>query len=135
MNKRVRNILALLASLLLLVLGLSLAPVSAQEELQQLRPEALQPATRPAALFNHDEHNAKANLEDKCIRCHHSGTEGKLVADESSEGTPCADCHTVKGTSKQTPLRRAYHRQCMDCHKANNKGPTHCSGCHDKRHP
>lgn len=135
MKQRVHAIPALLGILALVMLCISLAPVFAQDDMVQLRPDALLPQTRPAALFKHDEHNAKAQLEDQCILCHHSGENGVLAADESSEGTPCADCHTVAGGPKQTPLRRAYHRQCMNCHKAKGRGPTHCSGCHDKRHP
>ncbi len=135
MKLRVHGLLALSGLLLLAVFWLGPAPVSAQEDMVQLRPEALQPATRPAALFKHDEHNEKAHLEDQCIVCHHSGADGVLVADETSEGTPCADCHTVEKGKKQTALRQAYHRRCMNCHKAKGRGPTHCSGCHDKRHP
>lgn len=135
MKQRVQAIFAFAATLALVMLCISLAPVSAQEDMVQLRPEALQPQTRPAALFKHDEHNEKAQLSDQCITCHHSGADGKLVAEESSEGTACSECHSVQGAPKQTPLRRAYHRQCMNCHKARGRGPTECSGCHDKRHP
>lgn len=139
MKTRVKTTLGLLASLAslaalaLIALGISLSPASAQEDMVKLQPEALQPATRPAAKFKHDEHNAKAKLEDQCIACHHSGAKGVLVADETSEGTACSECHSVAGDKHQTPLRRAYHRQCINCHKARGTGPTHCSGCHDKR--
>jgi len=139
MKTRVNTTLALLTSLavltamMILVLGMSIPASSAQEDMVKLQPEALQPATRPAASFKHDEHNAKAKLEDQCIACHHSGANGVLVADETSEGTPCSECHTAAGGKHQTPLREAYHRRCINCHKAKGTGPTHCSGCHDKR--
>lgn len=134
MNRRFITPLALLTVLSLIVTGLYLVPAAAQDDMTQLRPEALQPLTRPAALFKHDEHNEKAKLDD-CIICHHSGANGVITPDESSEGTDCAECHSVAGGKNQTPLRRAYHRQCMDCHKEKGSGPTHCSGCHDKRRP
>ena len=32
--------------------------------------------------------------------------------------------------SGRTPLMRAYHKNCIECHKAQNKGPTTCGACH-----
>lgn len=123
---------SLLAACLLTVLP-PVASAPAQEELKQLAPDALAPHGRPAARFDHDAHNEKAKLDD-CGRCHHGTTkEGRLdPGAPSSEGTPCADCHAVKG-GKGTPLQRAYHRQCMGCHKDRGAGPTACGGCHAGR--
>lgn len=125
-------------SLMVLALGvmgpalLILASAMAQPEARTAAPgtlavDALAPHTRAPALFNHDAHNEKAKLED-CAVCHHDAKDGKIIAGVSSEGTPCADCHAVKG--KATTLRMAYHRQCMGCHAARGNGPTACGSCH-----
>ncbi|ABB40503.1 Transmembrane complex, tetraheme cytochrome c3 [Oleidesulfovibrio alaskensis G20] len=90
---------------------------------------ALEPLTRPAAVFDHDAHNEKAGLND-CAVCHHGEEDGKQSLEVTSEGVPCADCHAVKAQGKRTPLRRAYHRQCMGCHQSAGKGPANCGGCH-----
>ncbi len=84
---------------------------------------------RPIAVFDHDGHNEKAELEDKCWFCHHNdGTNPS--EDESSEGTPCADCHSVKPDDGTTPLMEAYHKQCITCHEEKGKGPVACGQCH-----
>jgi len=91
--------------------------------------KALAPLTRPAALFDHDAHNKKAQLDDRCWVCHH--TDGKkLAAENSSEGQACADCHPVKAEKGKTALRQAYHGQCQSCHAAQKAGPLACAACH-----
>jgi len=129
-------LLATLAAALLLLLLPPVATAPAQEDMTTLAPEALAPHSRPAASFVHDTHNEKAKIED-CGVCHHGTTEDghRDPAAPSSEGTPCADCHAADNGSrgKGTPLERAYHRQCMGCHKQQAKGPTACGGCHAKR--
>ncbi len=131
MNKRMLTVLTVLGWMIFAVPCVYPLPAAADGP-PRLAPEALMPLTRPGAVFDHDAHNEKAGLEENCILCHHSGEKGKLVPGESSEGTPCADCHSVRAESGQTPLRRAYHRQCITCHKEAGRGPAHCSGCHVK---
>jgi len=103
----------------------------AQQDMKTLAPAALGKLTRPAAQFNHDQHNEKAKL-DECVVCHHGGKDGKQDKSASTEGTPCADCHKVKAQGKATSLTRAYHKQCIDCHKAKGKGPLACGQCHKR---
>ncbi|WP_353116900.1 acidic tetraheme cytochrome c3 TmcA [Nitratidesulfovibrio sp.] len=126
---------AILATALLFLLSPPVAMAPAQEDMKHLAPEALAPQSRPAARFVHDTHNEKAKI-DECGTCHHGTTEdGRRDATApTSEGTPCADCHSAHGgkTGKGTPLERAYHRQCMGCHREQGKGPTACGGCHTK---
>jgi hypothetical protein len=101
----------------------------AQEDMKILAPEAFGALTRPAATFVHDQHNEKAGVED-CVACHHGGADGKQDRGESTEGTPCADCHAVKTDKGLTQLNRAYHKQCIGCHEAKGAGPLACGQCH-----
>ena len=103
----------------------------AQQDMKTLAPAAFGKLTRPAAQFNHDQHNEKAKLDD-CVACHHGAKDGKQDKSASTEGTPCADCHKVKAEGKKTSLMRAYHKQCIDCHKTKAKGPVSCGQCHKR---
>lgn len=114
---------------LLAVVCLLAAMAAAQSDMVKIEGAAFGSPERPAAVFKHDDHNEKAKLED-CAVCHHGvDAKGALAQGESSEGTPCADCHAVKN-AKGTPLMRAYHRQCQGCHETAGKGPTGCGECH-----
>ena len=86
-------------------------------------------ATRPPVMFDHDAHNEKAGIDD-CSECHHGARDGKIERNDPSEGTPCIDCHALKAPSGTTPYMRAFHRQCIVCHKKTNNGPTACGECH-----
>lgn len=104
-------------------------PAAAQEDMTHIKAEAFTAHTRPAAVFVHDAHNEKAGIED-CAACHHGKNEqGQQDKEDISAGTPCADCH-APAQDKGTPLMRAYHQQCINCHTKEDKGPTHCAGCH-----
>lgn len=128
MNKRVNKILALAAALALAVF-IGLPHAFSQEDMRILAPEQLKPQSRPPAVFVHDQHNEKANIDD-CAVCHHGKDKnGKQDREDMSAGTPCAECHAAEASSG-TPLKRAYHQQCINCHKAENRGPTYCGGCH-----
>ena len=119
------------AAALLAVVCLAAALAAAQGEMVKIEGAAFGSPERPAAAFKHDEHNEKAKLED-CAVCHHAvDKKGNLVRGESSEGTPCADCHAVKA-DKGTSLMRAYHRMCQGCHEKAGKGPTGCGECHKR---
>ncbi len=102
-----------------------------QEDMTKISAEAFTQHTRPPAVFKHDQHNEKAKIED-CETCHHGkDAQGRLDPTDMSAGTPCAECHAVKNADG-TPLMRAYHQQCISCHKERNLGPTNCAGCHKK---
>lgn len=114
------------------VLSLSALWAAAQEDMKEIRSEAFAEHTRPPAVFMHDEHNEKANLNDDCAICHHGKDDkGRQDKEDMSAGTPCAECHAVDG-KEGTPLKRAYHGQCITCHEQRNLGPTYCAGCHKK---
>ncbi len=93
--------------------------------------------TRPAVSFPHNRH-AEAGIS--CKDCHHLYQDGKNILEESSltegkEGIRCSACH---GPNSRSNLERAFHDQCIGCHrkvsKENKKtGPLFCGGCHVKK--
>lgn len=111
------------------ILVLSVSAALSQEDMKEIKASEFGEHTRPAAVFVHDAHNEKAEIED-CTACHHGKTaDGKQDKEDNTAGTPCAECHSVDGKSG-TPLMRAYHQQCISCHTEKQLGPTHCGGCH-----
>ena len=69
-----------------------------------------------------------------CVGCHHT---------VSARGIPelykCNVCHHRKEGDPRNPknrdfdevmAERAFHDSCIGCHRAAEKGPTTCSGCH-----
>ncbi len=120
------------AALLLVATVVFLLPAFvsySQGELEVISIEQFDNPSRPAAVFAHDDHNAAAELEDQCWYCHHMDGANPNQ-DESSEGTPCADCHQLAPTDGTTALMEAYHGQCITCHEEKGKGPLACGECH-----
>ena len=104
-----------------------------QEEVERLDNSAFEMPRRPGAVFSHDDHNEMAGLEEDCAVCHHVYEDGTLVDDESSEDSPCSECHAVQaGPDNAVSLSNAYHRRCKDCHFETGKGPVLCGECHKK---
>ena len=102
------------------------------EEEVRMDTSAYETLRRPAALFDHDTHNEAAELED-CAICHHVWEDGTLVEDESSEDSPCSECHgLVPGPENSMSLSNAFHTQCRSCHITTGKGPLLCGECHKK---
>ena len=66
--------------------------------------------------FSHKGHTATAACKD----CHHNG---------ESPVQKCESCHTA---DSKLDAKGAYHKACIDCHKAKEKGPTGCMDCHKK---
>jgi hypothetical protein len=75
-----------------------------------------------------------------CLDCHHDYDEdGENVLDEDlleegSEEILCSSCHDA-GT--EIDLKKAFHRQCMGCHRDLRKAgtataPELCGECHIK---
>jgi cytochrome c553 len=111
------------------VLVFSASLAMSQADMKTVPAEAFAQRSRPAAVFVHDAHNEKAAIET-CGVCHHGKDDkGRKDVEATSEGTPCAECHAVDAKSG-TPLMRAYHRQCINCHLEKKQGPTYCGGCH-----
>jgi hypothetical protein len=114
------------------ILAFSASVVMPQEDIKAIMAKAFTQHTRPAAVFMHDAHNEKAGVDFDCGACHHGkDAQGKKDVEDITTDTPCAGCHTVDANSG-TPLMRAYHQQCINCHKEKKLGPTHCGGCHKR---
>lgn len=126
MNKTARLILATVTISLL-----AIVTVYSQEEMTHVDNDVYQSPQRVPAVFNHEQHNEIAGIEE-CSECHHVYEEGKKLEDESSEDQRCSECHDFK-TSDNTPgLTKAYHSNCKGCHQQQNKGPIMCGECHVK---
>ena len=92
---------------------------------------------RPPVNFPHNLHVEKGI---NCKDCHHLYEKGENVLDESKleEGNKeilCAACH---GPKSRLNLERAYHGQCIGCHKKPIKDqkkipPRYCGGCHVRK--
>lgn len=129
MQRKTFSVVVMAAALLCLALGAT--PVLSQDDMTQLAPEAFENPQRPPSVFVHDAHNEKAGLEE-CYVCHHM--DGSAPdPDDTSEGTPCADCHDLEGGDGATGLIDAYHKQCKGCHEKEGKGPVACGECHVRK--
>lgn len=114
-------------ALLILIVGLLTAGAAVASVLEK---SVAPPHTRPLARFDHDAHNADAQLNESCNLCHHRFDEtGHRLAAESSEEMACRECHDSgkKGTPKTVA---AFHNRCKGCHIAVRKGPIACGQCH-----
>ena len=111
------------------LVGILLIPAFSQEDMEVVDNEGFSKKQRPPAVFRHDEHNEKAEIED-CIECHHIYEKGEKLEDESSEDQSCADCHDEKDDSNKPALRKAFHTNCKGCHLSKKQGPVMCGKCH-----
>ena len=96
-------------------------------------PDAFEKKQRPSVLFPHEQHM----MNYECLDCHHKYENGKNVLDEDeltedNVDIACAKCHHQKA---KIDLRKAYHRQCILCHKENKTDPRMCGECHIKMNP
>jgi hypothetical protein len=113
-----------------LLTALILSGAYSQEDMEEVSNEYFPAPQRSTVLFEHDNHNETAEIED-CDLCHHLYDEdGNLVEDESSEDQMCADCHELDDKGKQPGLRKAFHQNCKGCHMTEQKGPVMCGECH-----
>lgn len=64
--------------------------------------------------FNHSTHTG-----NDCKECHHIGS--------TSQG--CTECHTKES---KVDVKKAFHDNCITCHKDQGQGPTGCMDCHKK---
>jgi hypothetical protein len=119
----------LLAVILPALCAVLIMPALSQEEMEVIEDAGFQKKQRPPAVFKHDEHNEKAEIEE-CNECHHIYENGEKLEDESSEDQRCSDCHSEEDSGDQPPLVKAFHLNCKGCHQAAKKGPIMCGGCH-----
>lgn len=83
--------------------------IRAQEETITLK------CTFGDVTFSHKLHTELAS----CQECHHTGLDSPK----------CSSCHTKE--AEVNPMK-AYHKNCIDCHKEKAAGPTACADCHKK---
>jgi hypothetical protein len=97
--------------------------------------EAAPEGGRAAAYFPHDWH---MEVVDDCKSCHHRYEDGVNVLEEDEldggDGMRCRTCHTDEAS---VDGQEAFHRQCIQCHRALEKqgvasGPRTCGTCHPK---
>ena len=129
-NRLKKGVFILLA--VLSTFSLFIVVVNSQEDMQFIDNDIFGNPQRPPAVFNHDEHNEMAQIED-CNQCHHVYDEnGDLLEDESSEDQSCSDCHELEPSGKKPGLMKAFHLNCKECHRQQKKGPLMCGQCHVK---
>jgi hypothetical protein len=121
-----KGIFSLIAPLFVVVL---LIPAFSQEDMEVVDDAGFSEKQLPAAIFRHDEHNEKAEIDD-CNECHHVYEDGIKLEDESSEDQSCSECHDEKGSGTMPGLRKAFHTNCKGCHLEQKKGPIMCRTCH-----
>lgn len=119
----------LLIFVFILTIFFILTVAYSQEDLVVLDNSIFENPSRPPVAFDHDSHNERAEI-DACNECHHVYEDGKLLADESSEGQNCSECHDLKDSGRQPGLMKAYHLNCKGCHIKRKKGPVMCGECH-----
>ena len=124
-----RHYLLAAAAAALFLLPTLLAFAQDDDLMQNVSRAAFENPERPAAVFLHDDHNEKAGIEE-CYLCHHDDGSNP-DPDNSTEGTPCADCHELN-PDEGTSLMDTYHTQCIGCHEERGSGPVACGECHVK---
>lgn len=117
--------LAVVALFVLVLLSGAFAQKKAPESVML----KLEGAKFPPVSFSHPLHTEKAKVE--CVECHHKDKNPK-------EPGGCAACHDLKEVKNGAiPLKDAYHKNCIECHKQSSaKGvtaPTKCNDCHKKQ--
>ncbi|MGB5157380.1 cytochrome c3 family protein [Desulfobacterium sp. N47] len=105
------------------------ATAYSQEDIRYVQDPAFTKRMRPEAVFNHDEHNENANIDD-CSTCHHFYKDKVKVENETSEDMKCSECHKID--KDPIPLVNKYHLRCIGCHEQEKAGPLMCSECHVK---
>lgn len=73
------------------------------------------PVKMGTVTFNHAAHQALGD----CASCHHTG-----------DNVSCKSCHGVD--PKAPKAKKAFHAQCIGCHKEMKQGPAKCKECHIK---
>ncbi|MEK6325403.1 MAG: cytochrome c3 family protein [Acidobacteriota bacterium] len=127
--------------------GLFAQPGEQQQTASGFAPKILrldEKGRRGVVFFDHKGHEKFISLDPTtphpakkgaaCVGCHHT---------VSARGIPelykCNVCHHRKDGDARNPknkefdevmAERAFHDSCIGCHRAAEKGPTTCSGCH-----
>jgi hypothetical protein len=110
-----------------LLLTLAIVMMSSSAFAQKPPETATLKAAPGDVTFNHAAH---VKVAGKCDVCHHAAKPEKAP---TSKFEKCADCHTkTVAAPMKTDAKTAFHKNCIDCHKAQGKGPQKCQECHKK---
>ena len=115
--KRVASLVAVIIAVVF-SLGVALAAPPDKMVIDKIK------KTKAPVAYDHKAHSAKV---PKCQACHHKDEAGK------EQGCAAAKCHGAKTEGKMVSAKEAFHKQCMDCHKKEKKGPVKCDECHPKK--
>ncbi|MFH1076628.1 MAG: cytochrome c3 family protein [Pseudomonadota bacterium] len=100
----------------------------AQDNQMLLQHDIFKNRQRPGVSFNHNSHSEKSD----CLKCHHEYNErGDNLWDDSKESS-CTTCHKLEAQGKIIPATKAFHLNCIGCHKSEG-GPLACGKCHINR--
>ena len=124
-----KNKIWTLCSIFVAAVAVIVVTAYSQENVKSVQDSAFKTKMRPGAVFLHDEHNKKAEIDD-CGTCHHLYKDGVKVENETSENMECSECHKISGNL--VPLVAKYHLRCKGCHEEKKAGPVMCSECHVK---
>ena len=123
---------------LILIFIFSAPPAAPGQEADLLmdHPDAYVEKQRPAVNFPHESHMGAL----ECLACHHDYDDnGKNVLAENliKEGNQAILCGSCHDAAADVDLKKAFHRQCMGCHRDLRKsgdptGPELCGECHVK---
>ena len=75
-------------------------------------------------VFSHKIHAQMSQMSGGCASCHHFNNVGPIQKCES-----CHDASRKREDISKPDLKGAFHRQCMECHKAWSH-KTDCQSCH-----
>ena len=90
---------------------------------------------KAAVEFPHFLHQEKV---ESCKTCHHTLADDFSPEAGVTEVKPCSSCHldpekdTTPSMREMSLKKNPLHIGCIDCHKAESKGPTKCNDCHPK---
>ncbi len=110
------------------LIGGALTIALAQSDMVKIENKYPKDLKKPVTL----PHKAHASTIT-CTECHHTWKKAERKTPQK-----CAECHKAADKGEKG-LKRAYHKQCMGCHKdlktqGKKTGPTtKCSGCHPSK--
>lgn len=93
---------------------------------------------RPPVQFSHDSHLA-AMGDESCKDCHHARHGDQIRYEPGDEEKRCGDCHKVEDQGDMPGLMRAFHQNCIGCHRSERQAykhadaPVACGSCHAKQ--
>ncbi len=108
-----KTLISLISICVFAVVAIAAAPEVAKLDKCQKR--------KPPVVFPHKKHT---EMKIDCKVCHHK-YEGK------GEPRSCFTCHKCE-KGEAPSAKKAFHKNCIKCHKKEKKGPRKCAQCHKK---